>query len=167
MDPGALFVPLSICRSDSIPYIHEGPQGDWRVEARGCLFDRARLRSVLPVSNQVERGRFALAWHRACDRFVAATDYRSYRGGDPRTASIHVPNERKADPDEWLNIMEALERGHIPDAQLAGVEHTGTSLDWAGPRRYEPFIFVICGRNVEPARFKRCVESLLAQEGDD
>ena len=167
IDQRALFVPLSICRSESIPYTHEGPQGDWRVEARGCLFDRARLQSVLPVSNHVERGRFALAWHRAFDRLVASTDYRSYRGGDPRTAFIHVPNERKADPDDWLNIMEAVERGHIPDAQLGGVELTGTSLDWAGPRRNEPFIFVICGRNVEPARFRRCIESLLAQEGDD
>ena len=167
IDPGALFVPLSICRSDSIPYTHEGPQGDWRVEARGCLFDRDRLDSVLPISNPVEHSRFALAWHRAFDRFVAATDYRSYRGGDPRTAFIHVPNERKADPDDWLTIMEAVERGHVPDAQLGSVELTGTSLDWAGPKRYDPFIFVICGRNVEPARCRRCIESLLAQEGDD
>jgi glycosyltransferase involved in cell wall biosynthesis/SAM-dependent methyltransferase len=165
-DPGALFVPLSICSSERIPYTHEGPQGDWRVEARGCLFDRERLQSVLPVSNPVEQGRFALAWHRAFDHFVAATNYRSYRGGDPRTAFIHVPNERKADPDAWLDIMEAVERGHVPDAQFGSVELTGSPWEWAGPKRYEPVIFIICGRNVEPARFKRCVNSLVSQEGE-
>ena len=64
---------------------------------RGCLFDRQRLESVLPVANELENGRFTLAWHRAFDRFIATTDYRSYRGGAPRTAFIHVPNDRKAD----------------------------------------------------------------------
>ena len=164
LDPKTLFVPLSICRPDQVPYTHEGPHGDWRVEVRGCLFERDRLQSALPVSNQLEQGQFALAWHRAFDRFIASTDYHSYRGGDPRTAFIHVPNERKTDPDEWLNIMGSVERGHIPAAQFGNVELTGPSSDWAGPKRYEPFVFVICGRNVEPARFKRCFESLVAQE---
>ena len=165
-DPGALFVPLGISGSERIPYTHEGPQGDWRVESRGCLFDRERLQSVFPVANHVEDGRFALPWHRAFDRFVADTDYRSYRGGDPRMAFIHVPNERKADPGAWLEVMESVERGHVPDAQLGSVELAGSTWDWAGPKRYEPFIFVICGRNVEPARFRRCVESLVAQEDE-
>ena len=164
LDPKALFVPMSICRPDQVPYTHEGPHGDWRVEVRGCLFERDRLQSALPVSNQLEQGQFALAWHRAFDRFIASTDYHSYRGGDPGTAFIHVPNERKTDPDEWLNIMGSVERGHIPAAQFGNVELTGPSSDWAGPKRYEPFVFVICGRNVEPARFKRCFESLVSQE---
>ena len=95
-------MPLSICHQEPVPYTHEGPNGDWRVEVRACLFDRKRLESVLPVANELERGRFTLAWHRAFDRFIAATDYRSYRGGDPRTACIHVPNNRKSDHQEWM-----------------------------------------------------------------
>ena len=82
-DDKALFVPLSICRSGPEPYTAEGPDGDWRVEVRGCLFDRRRLLSVLPIPNppsvskiQPENGRFSLAWHRAFDRFIAAGDYR-------------------------------------------------------------------------------------------
>ena len=63
---------------------------------RGCLFDRVRLQSTLPVANELKEGRFALSWHRAFDRFIAGTEYRSYRGGDPRTAFIHVPNDRKS-----------------------------------------------------------------------
>ena len=162
-DPKALFVPLTICQSEPVPYAHEGPNGDWRVEVRGCLFDRERLESVLPVANEVERGQFTLAWHRVFDRFIAASNWRSYRGGDPRTASIHVPNDRKADYREWMDIAGSVERGHVPAAQLGNVELTGSPSDWAGPKRHEPFVFVICGRNVDPGRFKRCFESLAAQ----
>ena len=50
-DPGALFVPPSIYQSGPLPYTAEGPDGDWRVEVRGCLFDRRRLQSMLPVDN--------------------------------------------------------------------------------------------------------------------
>ena len=162
-DLKALFVPLSICQSEPVHYTHEGPSGDWRVEVRGCLFDRERLESVLPVANELEWGRVTLAWNRAFDRFIAETNYRSYRGGDPRTAFVHVPNDRKADHLEWMDIAGSVERGHVPAAQLGNVELTGTALDWAGPKRHEPFVFVICGRNVDPGRFKRCFESLAAQ----
>ena len=166
-DANALFVPLSICHSEPVPYTHRGPNGDWRVEVRGCLFDRERLKSVLPVANEVEGGRLTLAWHRALDRFIAATDYRSYRGGDPRTAFIHVPNDRKGDHSEWMGILESVERGHLPPVQVGKVELTGTPSDWAGPKRYEPFVFVICGRNMEPGRFKRCFESVVGQSVGD
>ena len=162
-DPRALFVPLTICQSEPVPYAHEGPNGDWRVEVRSCLFDRRRLESVLPVANEVERGQFTLAWHRVFDRFIAASNWRSYRGGDPRTAFIHVPNDRKADHREWMDIAGSVERGHVPATQLGNVELTGTASDWAGPKRHEPYVFVICGRNVDPGRFKRCFESLSAQ----
>lgn len=126
-----------------------------------------RLDSVLPISNELEEGRFTLPWHRAFDRFIASTDYRSYRGGDPRTAFIHVPNDRKVDVEEWLDILGAAERGHVPPAQMGSVELKGAVADWAGPKRNEPFVFVICGRNVDPGRFKRCFQSLMAQRMED
>ena len=113
----------------------------------------------------MEGGRFTLPWHRSFDRFIAATDYRSYRGVDPKTAFIHVPNDRKADHQERLAIIASVERGHVPASQMGNVELTGSASDWAGPKRSEPFIFVICGRNVDPGRFKRCFDSLVAQSG--
>ena len=118
---------------------------------------------MLPVHNETEGGRFTLAWHRAFDRFIAATSYRAYRGGDPRTAFIHVPNDRKTDHRELLDIVGSAERCHMPAAQTGNVDLTGSTSDWAGPKRHEAFVFVICGRNVEPGRFKRCFESLVAQ----
>lgn len=166
-DPNALFVPLSICRSEALPYTYTRHNGDWRVEVRGCLFDRKRLESVLPIDNDLENGRFVMGWHRAFDRFIAGSGYRSYRGGDPRTAFIHVPNDRKVDSEELLDILAAVERGHIPDCQLEQVALQGSTADWAGPTRVEPFVFVIGGRNVNPGQFKRCIESLTAQDVPD
>ena len=164
-DPAALFVPLSICRSESLPYTYQGPEGDWRVEVRGCLFDRRLLQSVLPIANELEHGKFALGWHRAFDRFIADSEFRSYRGGDPRTAFVHVPNDRKADHDDLMDIMDAIERGYVADCQLEKVDLQGSAVDWAGPKRAEPFVFVICGRNVDPGQFQRCIESMTAQVG--
>ncbi len=166
-DPAALFAPLSICRSDPLPYTDTGLNGDWRVEVRGCLFDRARLESALPIANDLENGRFVMGWHRAFDRFIAGSEFRSYRGGDPRTAFIHVPNERKADAGKLLDILTAVERGYVPDCQLGKVDLQGRVADWSGPKRAEPFVFVICGRNVDPGQFKRCIGSLTAQYGSD
>ena len=163
-DPRALFASMSICSEAPRPYTWEGPRGDWRVEVRGCLFDRCRLLSVLPISNHLEEGRFTLAWHRAFDRLISSSDFRNYRGGDPRTAFIHVPNDRKANMEEWLDIVGAVERRHIPPSQIGRVDLAGTAEDWSGPKREEPFVFIICGRNVEAARFKRCFRSLLGQE---
>ena len=166
-DPKALFIPLSICRTETAPYTAEGPDGDWHVEVRGCLYDRQRLQSILPVSNELENGQFTLAWHRAFDRFISASGYHSYRGGNPKTAFIHVPNDRKTEVDEWLDIVGAVERGHIPVVQLGRAELTGSTRDWTGPQRNEPFVFVICGRNVAHGRFKRCFQSLIAQQGGE
>ena len=120
---------------------------------------------MLPIANELEHGKFALGWHRAFDRFIAGSEFRSYRGGDPRTAFIHLPNDRKADSDDLTDIMDAIERGYIADCQLEEVDLQGSAVDWAGPKRAEPFVFVICGRNVDPGQFQRCIESMTAQVG--
>ena len=163
-DRKALFVSMNICRAETVPYTAQGPDGNWRVEVRGCLYDRQRLQSVLPVSNELEDGRFTLAWHRAFDQFIDGS-YHSYRGGSHKAAFIHVPNNCKTEVDEWLDIVGSVERGYIPEMQMGKVELVGSAKDWAGPLRSEPFVFVICGRNVSHGRFKRCFQSLASQQG--
>ena len=163
-DPQALFVPLGICRSENLPYTGEGPTGDWRVEVRGCMFDRMRLQSVLPVPNELDDGRFSTTWHRAFDRVIASSDYRSYRGGDPRTAFTHVPNDRKKDRSQLMDIIGSVERGYVPPCQVDSPNLVGSSGEWAGPKRDEPFVLVICGRDVDPGRFRQCFASLVAQD---
>ena len=164
-DHRALFVSLGVCGAEAKPYTHEGPDGNWRVEARGCLYDRRRIESVLPVPNRVKGGRFELAWHRAFDQSMGGR--RSYRGGDPRTAFIHVPNNKKADVDGLFDVVDAVERGHVPDVQAGNVELVGSAKDWAGPHRREPYVFVVCGRNTAHGRFKRCVQSMVEQRGPE
>ena len=137
------------------------------MEVRSCLFDRRRLLATLPIANRLEDGRFALPWHRAVDDLISSTEYRSYRGGRSETSFVLVPNGQKADTEALLDIVEAVERGHVPAVQLGHVELHGSERDWAGPKRNEPFVFVICGRNVQPGRFRRCDESLIVQETGD
>lgn len=43
----------------------------------------------------------------------------------------------------------------------------GAALDWLQPRRFEPFVFIIAGRDVPPSRFRRCIESVVRQRRDD
>ncbi len=167
-DSKVLFVSMGICVEEPVPYTSEGANGAWRVEVRGCLFDRRRLLATLPIANRLD-GRFALPWHRAFDDLILSTKYRSYRGGRSETGFVHVPNGRKADAEALLDldIVESVEGGHVPAVQLGHVELHGSERDWAGPKRNEPFVFVICGRNVQPGRFRRCVQSLIAQETGD
>lgn len=84
-------------------------------------------------------------------------------GGDPRTAFILVPNERKSDIDGWLDVIASVERGHVPAERLCKVELTGSATEWVGPKKKESAVFITCGRNVEPARLRRCLQSLVAQ----
>ena len=172
-DPDALFVPPSIRRGGRRDgglerSFRNGESGaDWRVEARICMFDRRRLNSVLPIANELADGAFQASWHRAFDRFIAGSGYKAYRGGDPRTAFIHIPNDWKADAETLFGIIESAERGHVPDIQTDRVDLAGAPEDWRGPKRGEPFVFVICGRNVAASKLKNCIESLLAQERGD
>ncbi len=165
-DRGALFVPLSISRKKPLPYTASGRRGDWRVEVRGCLFDKERVDSVLPIPNTALDGTVQTAWHRAFDDFIRSSDYRSYRGGDPRTCAVHVPNEWKSDPEELFVVVDRIEHGHIPPAQFGMVDLQRTANDWMGPKRKELFVFIIAGRNVDPGRFKQCFDSLAAQTDD-
>ena len=159
-DPEALFVSLNICRAEAEPYTYGGQGGSWRVEVRGCMYDRRRMESVLPIPNQMKDGRFEMAWHRAFDQ----RGCRSYRGGDPRTAFIHVPNHRK-ETDGLLDIVGAVERGYVPEVQKDKIELAGSAGDWAGPHRSEPYVFVVCGRDVAHGRLKRCIQSMAEQRG--
>ena len=42
---------------------------------------------------------------------------------------------------------------------------TGTAEEWSEPRRREPFVFVVSGRNVPPGRLRRCLDSMIRQRG--
>ncbi|MGQ0615082.1 MAG: glycosyltransferase [Planctomycetaceae bacterium] len=161
-DPEAVTVAFPICRDDAMPWSADRP---WRVEVRGCLFARARLLALRPLPNTLAGGRPELSWHRSLDQVVRAGGARSYRGGDGGFFAIHPPNARKHDTFFWDIVVDAVERGYAPALQRGNPELVGELRDWIGPKRDEPFVFVICARNVPPGRFRRCWESLIRQDG--
>lgn len=163
-DPDALTVSFNIFQNESKPYTFEGPKGDWRLEVRGCLLHKDRLLSILPMENKLEGDRLELPWHRAFDRFVTKSEYRSYRGADRRYFFIHVPNERKRNLADIYSIADRVEDSVVLPAQEGSVDLVGDWRDWAEPKRNEPFVFIICSRNVHPGKFRECWESVVQQD---
>lgn len=136
-----------------------------RIEVRGALFDRKRLLASRPWPNTLAgNDRVALAWHRSLDNVVRQGDWSSWRGGYGELFFIHPTNEYKKDLASLQTIRNQIEAGFCPKTQAGHVDLQGDIACWLGPRRREPFIFLVCGRNVEPSRFQRCLDSMLRQK---
>lgn len=168
-DPDGLTAAFNIAMDKDRPYTPEGPDGPWRLEVRAALIDLRRLLEARPFPNRMDEqsGRLALPWHRAVDRAIQGGAGRSYRGGDRRTFYVHPPNSRKHDPDAWFGVLDRIERGVVPADQSGEPEWVGDLSTWLEPRRREPFVFVVSGRNVPPGRLRRCIDSMLRQQGED
>ena len=167
--PDGLTAAFNIAMDQDRPYTPVGPRGPWRLEVRAALIDLRRLLEARPFPNRMDErsGRLALPWHRAVDRALQAGAGRSYRGGDQRTFYVHPPNSRKDDPIAWFGVLDRVERGVVPAAQYGEPEWVGELPAWLAPRRREPFVFVVSGRNVPPGRLRRCIDSMLRQKGED
>ena len=144
-----------------------GGAGAWRTEAPAGMVDLVRLRVARPLPNSLDedKGRLALSWHRSLDVAVRRGAGRSYRGGDRRTFYVHPPNARKRDVTGWFAVIDRIEHGVVPAVQKGKVDWTGSVADWMGPLRREPFVFVVSGRNVPAGRLRRCIDSMVRQQG--
>ena len=162
-DPKAITVAFNIAQAHDREYTAQDASGHpWRTEVRACLFHRQRLLGSRPWPNT---GSLAHSWHRSLDAAIGKGAGRSYRGGGRRTFYMHPPNHRKANRDEWFAVLDRLEQGAVPSIQLGMPEWEGALSDWRGPARREPFVFVVCGRNVLPGRLRRCLDSMRRQRG--
>ena len=166
-DPKTLTVAFNIAHERDRPYTADNGAKPWRSEARAGLVDLARLRTVLPLPNTLAAGRLALSWHRAMDVAVQRGAGRSYRGGSHRTFYTHPPNARKGDTVAWFTALDRIEHGVVPSIQNGEPEWVGTLAEWTLPRRREPFVFIVSGRNVPAGRLRRCIESLTRQKEKD
>ncbi len=166
-DPRAVTVSFNTCHDEARDYTPGGSEGPWRTEVRFSLLDRVRLDHLLPLPNELDAGLLALPWHRSLDFAVQHGRATSLRGGDPRTYYIHPPNARKSDTKGWMRVLGRIEAGYVPAEQVGSVDWRGDDRVWLGPKRAEPFVFIISGRNVPPARFRRCWDSVLAQSRSD
>ncbi|GHF01535.1 hypothetical protein GCM10016455_23120 [Aliiroseovarius zhejiangensis] len=165
-DPVAVSASFPIARAAPATWSAAGQGKPWRVESRLGLVDMARMRRLLPLPNSEDAGAPQLSWHRALDRAVASGAAHSLRGGGGAFC-IHPPNSRKGALVDWEACRIAVARGKVPSVQKGQVEWTGDPEDWRLPERTERFVFVLCGRNVMPERFRRCWESVLRQSRDD
>ena len=166
-DPLALTAAFPVAGAAPLPWAARGPDGPWRVESRLGLVDLERMEKILPLPNDVEGDAPCLSWHRAMDRAVALGSGSSLRGGDVRVFCVHPPNARKHATEDWAEVREAISRGLVPLSQRGQIEWTSEVTQWRRPERRERFVFVICGRNVPPERFRRCWQSVTNQSRDD
>ena len=166
-DPLAVTVAFNIAHATDLPYTVAGPAGPWRVESRIALLQMQRLRALLPFVPACPANSPVPAWHRALDGVVKRGVANSLRGGDHRSFFIHPANELKSDPLALARITDRAVEGSVPLTQLDAVELLGTADQWLRPTRFEPYIFVIAGRNVQPGRFRRCLESVQRQRRND
>lgn len=167
-DEHAVTVAFNVAQENDRPYTSSGPTGPWRTEVRCCLLDLERLRRLLPLENDVLDGVLKLPWHRALDASIRSGRATSLRGGAKATFFVHPQNERKErEVDAWALTIAQLERGRVAAVQRGEVEWRGNASEWVTPERGEPFVFVILGRNVQPGRFRRCVESVARQTRND
>lgn len=155
------------CVGFNIPKLHAGfaPYASTREgfvpEIRLGLLDLHRIRSNLPLPNNVVDGCIEKMWHRSMEDAQRQNGMESLRGGDDRTFYVHPRNEAKGVLDLGL-IRDLVGQGHFPDFQA---EHWDlvTDTPWYYPRRPEPIVFLLKGRNTPGPKLQRCVDSLLAQ----
>jgi 2-polyprenyl-3-methyl-5-hydroxy-6-metoxy-1,4-benzoquinol methylase len=167
-DERAITVAFNIAQASDLPYSENGKDGPWRVESRFSLLQMRRLEAILPLTFPASSSYQAMpAWHRALDEAVKRGRAKSLRGGDRRTFFIHPTNDRKADPTALSRIAARVSTGGMHASQIGAVNLLGATEQWMLATRFEPFIFIISGRNVEPGRFQRCLESVLRQGQKD
>lgn len=164
-NPAAVTASINIIQEDSKPWASQPDNGPWRTEVRAAVFDRDKLLGVRPLPNHVENNMLELPWHRALDARILQNNLQSFRGGDHRTGFIHPPNELKWPRGGWMDVIERIESGFVPKEQTGEVDLVSTGDNWSHPKRLEPYVFVVCGRNVKPGRLKRCIDSLRVQLG--
>jgi glycosyltransferase involved in cell wall biosynthesis len=166
-DPLGVTVGFNVANELDLPYTCGGASGPWRVESRAGLVHRARIFSGRPYPNCDLNGGLELSWYRSLDRAVQSGQWRSYRGGGGGSCFVHPPNRFKADADAWLLLVDRAEKTGFPSAQIGHSDLQGGVDAWLTPKRYEPFVFVVCGRDIIPGRFWRCINSLLEQSRQD
>jgi hypothetical protein len=166
-DPLAVTVAFNIAHATNLPYTAAGPEGSWRVESRIAMLQMQRLRALLPLVPERSDDALAPAWHRALDSVVRRGLAHSLRGGDHSSFFIHPTNERKRDLLALARITGRAATGSVPPFQFDAVDLQGAVEQWVRPTRFEPFVFIIAGRNVEPGRLRRCLESVRRQTRGD
>lgn len=139
-----------------------GEPGQFAPEVRLGLLDLHKFYARLPLQNPVEQGHFFLTWHRAMQRYERESgQYRSVRGGDPRTFYVHPNNLDKPVLIDG-QIRDLISQGIVPSGQQEAFDLV-PDAQWQYPPRTEEVVFLLKGRLTPHAKLKRCIDSLKAQ----
>lgn len=166
-DEESVTAALNVPQAADRPFSAGDGQKAWRVETRGSLLHRARLLAARPLPNFLSGGAPSLSWHRALDEAVRGCGLRSLRGGRCSTWFVHPANSSKQHVSDWMLLVDLVEEGSLPATQIGHVDLHGGPRRWLRHRRCEVVVFVVTGRNVSPGRMRRCLDAVLAQEGND
>jgi 2-polyprenyl-3-methyl-5-hydroxy-6-metoxy-1,4-benzoquinol methylase len=161
-DPATVTVALPIPYIETQPYQKENENKPFRVEVRCCLLNMEKLKLMLPLANDTKNNQLKLPWHRSLDNAIQEGKAASYRGGNPQTCFVHIPNFRKTDVNDWMSIIDAAEAGTMIPQQLNKIQLAGEASDWLG-KRSEEMIILMRGKNVPFPKVRRCIKSLQAQ----
>ena len=161
-DIDAISVSFNIAHDEDIEYSYDNNGEPWRIETRCSLIHKPRLIEQLPLPNKLDNnGNIQYPWHRSLDQAIKQQKLHSYRGADPRSFYIHIPNRFKTNLNEWYNVVKAAERGQVPSSQIGKVD-LQNMCDWLGPVNGE-FVILVRGVDVSLPKLRRCLESVQSQ----
>jgi len=158
-----LFVGFNIYNRESKAYFGF-ENGGFVPEVRMGLFDKRRLFSVMPLPNTVDENlKLQLTWYRSLEKLQKDRGFCSIRGGDRHSYYIHPQNYRKTNAYSWMNILDRVEQGYIPNLQFGEFDCNGSFYDWCMPKRSEKMIVISCFRDLNIHKFLRMWFSLISQ----
>jgi len=141
--------------------------GQYVPEVRLGLIDLERLKKNRPFPNDVEDGKLTLGWYRSVEKYQGENDWRSLRGGDPRSYYIHPLNDSKRDIVFLDRVTDLVEQGIVPKVQRSEWDLKGDYEDWCYNERKEPIVVLIYGTKTEYHWARACLKSLFMQEDVD
>ena len=141
--------------------------GGFVPEVRFCLLKKSRIKSILPLKNELVEIGFQLSWYRSLELMQKEKDFYSIRGGSSLSFFIHPQNFKKADKDTWFTTLDRIEQLQIPYKQINEFDLSGSYYDWTNPKRNENLVIISCFRNITLSRFLRYWYSLINQTHQD
>ena len=161
--PRALTVACNIPNSEN--HLKQQQSPSYGVEVRAGLTNLQRLQRCLPLLHPDADQIPTVGWHRLVQRIMDNRRLTSLRGGDQRLFALHPPNEFKKHSAALDSVLHAAERGIWAPQQNGQNEWNGDAAGWVEAERNESFVFIICGRDVNPYKINRCLQSLDRQQG--
>lgn len=152
---GAVTVSLGIARSVSKGIVYGA-----RVEVRTCLLALDKLKTRLPLPNQIIQGQVQLPWHRSLDLVLGEKE--SVRFADRDAWFIHPENQSKEQKNFLATVTERIETGWFCSGQDEQVNLKGARGEW-GQKTNADVVVYIRGYNTPCEKLKRLFDSLKRQ----